>query len=103
MLDKPVVVNNTPLVALWVLGHLDLYERLYGEILILQAVYQEFVATERALRQAGLDSAPWIKVVSLADPQHTRMDIGLDQGEAKVLALAQECAAWMLAFPTFLR
>lgn len=93
MLDKPVVVNNTPLVALWVLGRLDLFERLYGEILIPQAVYEEFVATERALRQAGLDSAPWIKVVSLTDPQRARVYVGLDQGEAQVLALAQERAA----------
>jgi predicted nucleic acid-binding protein len=89
----PVISNNTALVALWVLGHLDLLRQLYGEVLIPQAVYDEFVATERALRQAALENAPWIKPVPLANPQRARVYIGLDQGEAEVLALAEERAA----------
>jgi predicted nucleic acid-binding protein len=89
----PVISNNTALVALWVLGRLDLLRRLYGEVLIPQAVYDEFVATERALRQAALENAPWIKPVPLANPQRARVYIGLDLGEAEVLALAEERAA----------
>lgn len=65
MPDGPVIANNTPLVALWVLGCLDLLGELYDEVLVPTAVHQEFVATEKALRQSALDSAPWIKVVSL--------------------------------------
>ncbi len=34
----PVIVNNTPLVALWVLDRLDLLRELYDEVLIPQAV-----------------------------------------------------------------
>ena len=89
----PVIVNNTPLVALWVLGRLDLLRELYDEVLIPQAVYEEFVATERAVRQAALESAPWIRPVSLANPQRARVYMGLDLGEAEVLALAEERAA----------
>jgi predicted nucleic acid-binding protein len=89
----PVIVNNTPLVALWVLGRLDLLRELYDEVLIPQAVYEEFVATERAVRQAALENAPWIRPVSLANPQRARVYIGLDPGEAEVLALAEERAA----------
>jgi predicted nucleic acid-binding protein len=90
---RPVIVNNTPLVALWVLGRLDLLRELYDEVLIPQAVYEEFVATERAVRQAALENAPWIRPVSLANPQRARVYIGLDLGEAEVLALAEERAA----------
>lgn len=90
---KPVVINNTPLVALWILGRLDLFRELYGQVLIPEAVYQEFLATERAARQAALENAPWIKSVSLINPQRARVYVGLDQGEAEVLALAEESAA----------
>ena len=89
----PVIINNTPLVALWVLGRLDLLRELYDEVLIPQAVYEEFVATERAVRQAALENAPWIRPVSLTNPQRARVYIGLDMGEAEVLALAEERAA----------
>ena len=83
----PVIVNSTPLVALWVLGRLDLLRELYDEVLIPQAVYEEFVATERAVRQAALENAPWIRPVSLANPQRARVYIGLDLGEAALHGL----------------
>jgi predicted nucleic acid-binding protein len=44
MPDGPVVLNNTPLVALWTIGRLDLLRDLFGEILIPQAVEAEFLA-----------------------------------------------------------
>ena len=96
MPDGPVVANNTPLVALWVLGRLDLLRELYGEVLIPAAVYHEFVATEQALRQSALDRAPWIKVVLLANTQRVRVYVGLDQGEAEVLTCAEERGAGLV-------
>lgn len=39
MPDRPVISNNTPLVALFALGRLDLLRDLYGEVLIPQAVH----------------------------------------------------------------
>jgi len=93
MPDKPVIANNTPLVALWVLGRLDLLRDLYGEVWIPQAIHDEFLATERALRESALQNAPWVKPVALANPQRARVYVGLDQGEAEVLALAEERSA----------
>lgn len=90
---KPVIANNTPLVALWVLGRLDLLRDLYDEVLIPQGVCDEFLAAEHALRQKSLDDAPWLKSVSLANPQHVLAYTGLDRGEAEVLALAEEQSA----------
>jgi len=86
-------MNNTPLVALWSIGQLDLLKGLFGEVFIPSAVRDEFLATERMPRQATLDAATWIKVVPLAEPQRVRVYVGLDQGEAEVLALAEERAA----------
>ena len=92
----PVVANNTPLVALWVLGDLELLRDLYGEVLIPDAVRAEFLATESAERDAGLANAPWIKSVSLADARHVLVYVGLDQGEAEALALAEELKATLV-------
>jgi predicted nucleic acid-binding protein len=90
MPEGPVIANNTPLVALWTLGHLDLLRDLYGEVWIPQAVYAEFTATERARRHSILREAPWIVIVPVSSPQHVKVYVGLDQGEAEVLTLAEE-------------
>jgi len=93
MRARPVVLNNTPLVALWIVGQLELLRELYSEVLIPEPVKNEFLAIERNQRQAALDAAPWIKVVSLANPQRMLAYTGLDEGEASVLALAEELDA----------
>jgi predicted nucleic acid-binding protein len=43
MPSGPVILNNTPLVAFWVLGQLELLHSLYGEVLVPTAVLAEFV------------------------------------------------------------
>ena len=48
------------------------------------------MATEAITRHKSLNNAPWIKVTSLSNPQHSLAYAGLDQGEAEVLALAEE-------------
>jgi predicted nucleic acid-binding protein len=69
MPDGPVVLNNTPLVALWAIGRLDLLRDLFGEILIPQAVEAEFLAMDRSLRERSLAEAPWVRTVVLAQPR----------------------------------
>jgi predicted nucleic acid-binding protein len=88
-----VILNNTPLVALWSLNLLTILRDLYEEVIIPQTVYEEFLATERLVRQTALDEASWLKITPLIDPSQTLMYIGLDQGEAEVLALAQTQSA----------
>ena len=61
----PVITNNTPLVALLVLGRLDLLRDLFGEVLIPQAVYNEFLAFDNPQRQLAIDHSPWIRLVLL--------------------------------------
>ncbi len=90
MPDRPVVLNNTPLVAFWALGRLDILRDLFQEVLIPQAVEDEFLAFEGSSRRQALEDAPWVRSVVLSYPRRARAYAGLDRGEAEVLALAEE-------------
>lgn len=93
---SPIILNNTPLVALWSIGHLPLLRDLYKEVLIPTTVYNEFLAVERSVRLAALNEAPWIKVTPLVNPRQALVYVGLDRGEAEVLALAIERSACLV-------
>ncbi len=93
MPDKPVIVNNGPLVALWSIERLDFLQDLYDEVLIPKSIHDEFLAAERSIRQETLKKAPWIKSTSLLHPRQAMVYTGLDLGEAEVLALAIERSA----------
>ena len=94
-----IVVSNTSLlINLSRIGRLDLLSRLYGEILIPVAVWQETVVD--GVGQAGADeirAADWIKVQEVSNTamvQALRQE--LDAGEAEVIALALESKADLL-------
>ena len=87
-----VVVNATPIIALSLIGQLDLLQRLYGEILMPPAVRSEVLAGgKRAIGIAEMRAASWLRVTPLQDPQRAELLLtDLDLGEAEVIALAQE-------------
>ncbi len=93
MAEKPVIANNTPLVAFWAIGRLDVLHALFGEISISPAVRDEFLALEAASREQTLEENRWIRVVPLKQPARVRMLAGLDAGEAETLVLAEELDA----------
>lgn len=86
----PVVLNNTPLAALWAIGRLDLLRDLFGEVLIPEAVRVEFLARDSGDRVRALEGAPWIRSVEVSQPKRVLAFAGLDRGEAEALALAEE-------------
>jgi hypothetical protein len=86
----PVIVDNTPLVALWSLRRLDLLQSLFSEILIPQAVHEEFLARAPEERGLALSTSPWIRVEKLDEPRRALAFAGLDRGEAEVIALAEQ-------------
>ncbi len=92
MPPKPIISNNSPLVALWGLNLFPLLRDLYNEVWIPEEVKEEFLGTERRARQQALKEAPWIKTVHLTDVRDisTYVRGGLDLGEAAVFALAKE-------------
>ena len=90
MPKKPVISNTSPLIGLWGLNRLSLLRDLYTEVWIPRKVEKEFLAVDETIHLEALKKAPWIKTVDLTDPQATAVHVGLDAGEAEVLALADE-------------
>lgn len=86
----PVVLNNTPLAALWAIGRLDLLRDLFGKVLIPEAVRDEFLARDAGDRARALADSPWVQCAAIAHPRRILAFTGLDRGEAEVLALAEE-------------
>ncbi|RKU36091.1 DUF3368 domain-containing protein [Candidatus Poribacteria bacterium] len=87
---QPVISNTTPLIGLSGLNYLPLLRDLYTEVWIPREVEKEFLALDEIVYQEVLNSAPWIKVVDLTNPQSAAIYQGIDDGEAEVFALAVE-------------
>ncbi len=95
--EKPVICNNSPLVALWRLDLLSLLRDLYTEVLIPEEVKNEFLAVEWMVRQQALKNAPWITTVTLTTPLDTSVyPKGIHRGEAAVFDLAKEHGTQLL-------
>jgi uncharacterized protein len=88
-----VVSNTTPLIGLASIQRFQLLERLFGEIHIAQAVYDEAVVAGReagGARQQVL-AATWIKTLPVHDRLAVDMLLGeLDLGEAETIVRARE-------------
>lgn len=93
MQSRPVIVDNTPLLALWDIGQFNLFEALYGQVLIPPVIRDEFLADGDRARRDGLYSADFIQITPLANPKSVLTFGSLDAGEAAVLALAIELDA----------
>jgi len=86
-----LVCNTGPLIALGLLGRLDLLESLFSEVLIPEAVQREI--EEGGMNQLGLANfrqAGWIRVAPLQGGRDTLLESLLDAGEAAVISLARE-------------
>ena len=89
-----VVVNTTPIIALSLIGELDLLRILYGQALAPSSVEAEVRAGGRGgIGRTELQEASWLRIVSLQEPSRADLLADLDRGEAEVIALAQELSA----------
>lgn len=89
-----VVVNTTPIIALSLIGELDLLRILYGQVLAPSSVEAEVLAGGRGgIGRTELQEASWLRIVSLQEPSRADLLADLDRGEAEVIALAQELSA----------
>ena len=88
--QRPVISNTTPLISLDSVGLVDLLPRLYGAVVIAEAVLLEF---EVKAHQAdpNLRAAAWLRVVPIAVP--SELAALLDIGEAATIALAEQMHA----------
>lgn len=93
-----VVSNASPLINLARIDQLDLLQKLYGELLIPEAVWEEVVI--EGAGQPGADeikAASWIKVQAGANRSLTQaLRQELDAGEAEAIVLALEAEADLL-------
>lgn len=85
-----VVSNTSPLTSLGALGQLDLLQRIFGEVHISEAVWDELNAD--GVRWPGRDaveSAAWIRRHPMtSEPLVRSLMRSIDHGEAESIALA---------------
>jgi len=85
---QQVVVNATPLIALALIGKLDLLQQLYGQVIVPSAVEAEvFAGGPRGIGSIEIQEATWLHTVSLQDPHLSDVAI------AEVLELADKVQA----------
>ena len=88
---RRVIVNSTPLIVLCNTGQLDILKKLYGEISIPEAVFNEITEKEDSACQFVKASLDWIHVEKITDKTEKKMyKAKLHDGEVEVMILAQE-------------
>jgi len=99
--DDPIVgvVNSTPLIALSIVGHLDLLRHLFDELFIPASVYREVVRMGRGRPGSSeVAQADWLIVREPKETTPLPAELmGLDSGEMDVILLSKEIGAdWVL-------
>ena len=86
-----IICNTGPLIALGILGRLDLLKSLFDTVLVPEAVQREI--SQGGVKLAGLEDfqrADWIRIVPLKENRDELLESLLDAGEAAVIRLACE-------------
>lgn len=92
---RKVVVNTTPLIALSHVGELDVLRKMYGSIVIPEAVYRELsVKTESSCKKAVDNALDWIQVAKIENQMaKVFYKTQLHEGEVEVMILSREIGA----------
>ena len=86
-----IIVNSTPLIVLSNINHLDILQKLYSDIYIPQAVFDEVTAKNDSACQQIKNNLNWIHVCTIKNQSMKRMyQAKLHDGEVEVMILAQE-------------
>lgn len=90
-MHKIVISNTSPIFYLHRIGLLELLKRLYGEIIIPNAVLEELEDGRKAGEDIpSIKEHNWIKVRHISVPSSIKIIPDLGKGEAEVLALGLE-------------
>lgn len=96
MPDGPIVCNSGPLIALSMVGQLDLLKKLYRRIIIPEAVFREVVsAGSGRIGASEIADADWLELSDLAVPEPL-LALELGPGEAAVLATGYQMRAQLV-------
>ena len=93
LLMRNVISNTTPILSLLKIDKLDVLQKLYGEIIIPNAVYKEIEQGISKPYYQNLKEISWIKIEEISDKKVLQYFNDLDAGEAEVLILANEINA----------
>lgn len=89
-----VVSDTTPLISLLKIERIGLLEKLFGQVLIPQAVFDELTADEHFKFEADqIRRKQFIKVKAVKNPESAsilKRATGLDQGESEAIILTDE-------------
>ena len=95
-----VVSDTTPLISLLKIDCIDLLEKLFGQVLIPQAVFDELSVNERFKLEADqISSKQFIIVKAVQNSESVsilKRATGLDQGESEAIVLTDELNADVL-------
>jgi hypothetical protein len=86
-----IICNSGPLIALGILGRLDILKSLFDEVLVPETVQKEI--EQGGVKLSGLEDfrrADWIRVVPPREKSDELLESLLDIGEAAVISLARE-------------
>ena len=87
---KVVIVNSTPIIALFDIGQIDILKTLYNEVVIPEAVRNEVAIKDEHI----LDNYAWIKVKAIKNTAAKDTFISsLHDGEVEVMILAKELSS----------
>lgn len=85
-----VVSNTTPIISLLKIGKLELLQKLYGEILIPNEVFNEIESGKNKEFYTDLSKIKWIKIEKIKNKKSLIYFLDLDKGEAEAIILATE-------------
>ncbi|MCI7130109.1 MAG: DUF3368 domain-containing protein [Lachnospiraceae bacterium] len=95
-----VVSDTTPLISLLKIDRVQLLEKLFGQVLIPQAVFHELIVDERFKLEADrIKQMNFITVMPVNNPESAsilKRATGLDQGESEAIVLTDELNADIL-------
>ena len=89
-----VVADTSPINYLVLLGHIEILPKIYGEVLIPQAVYEELQDSDAPTEVRAWLSAPpaWLRISNITYQPDPRLDL-LDRGEQDAILLAESLKA----------
>ena len=93
-MNGKVICNTGPIIALSMIGRIDILQNLFEFVAIPEAVHNEIL--EGGATNIGLPNyrkVKWIKIMPLSNPIDPLLSTSLDVGEAAVIGLARELNA----------
>ena len=91
-----VVSNTSPIIALSGISRIDLLQKLYGEITIPEAVFQEITSDNLPGCQEVTSLSWFIKKAITNKDETASLAMELDTGEAEAITLSLELKAGLL-------